>query len=92
MYRETIIDFEQGCKCLEAGVSELKRILEEETSETRIDPKQYLELYTTIYNMCIQKHPHDHSQRLYNKYHDIVEHYAKKTVLRFFDFSLSLLF
>ncbi|XP_013586607.1 PREDICTED: cullin-1-like isoform X2 [Brassica oleracea var. oleracea] len=81
MYRETIIDFEQGCKCLEAGVSELKRILEEETSETRIDPKQYLELYTTIYNMCIQKHPHDHSQRLYNKYHDIVEHYAKKTVL-----------
>ncbi|CAF1923551.1 unnamed protein product [Brassica oleracea] len=81
MYRATIIDFEQGCKCLEAGVSELKRILEEETSETRIDPKQYLELYTTIYNMCIQKHPHDHSQRLYNKYHDIVEHYAKKTVL-----------
>ncbi|KAF2559122.1 hypothetical protein F2Q68_00012776 [Brassica cretica] len=81
MYRATIIDFEQGCKCLEAGVSELKRILDEETSETRIDPKQYLELYTTIYNMCIQKHPYDHSQRLYNKYHDIVEHYAKKTVL-----------
>ncbi|KAH0905459.1 hypothetical protein HID58_037286 [Brassica napus] len=82
MYRETIIDFEQGCKCLEAGVSELKRILEEETtSETLIDPKQYLELYTTIYNMCIQKHPHDYSQRLYNKYRDIVEHYAKKTVL-----------
>ncbi|KAL0700582.1 hypothetical protein Bca4012_056704 [Brassica carinata] len=82
MYSGTIIEFEKGWKLLETGVSKITRILEEETtSETPVDPEQYLGIYTTIYNMCNQKHPYDYSQRLYHKYHDVVERYAKKTVL-----------
>ncbi|WZZ19890.1 hypothetical protein YC2023_121277 [Brassica napus] len=81
MCSDTIIEYEQGCRCLETGVSKLTRILEEETSEKPFTREQYLEYYTTIYNMCIQENPHNYSQRLYHKYHDIVEHYANETVL-----------
>lgn len=83
MCSDTIIEYEQGCRFLETGVSKLTRILEEETSEKPFTREQYLEYYTTIYNMCIQENPHNYSQRLYHKYHDIVEHYANETVLSF---------
>lgn len=93
MYGKTIIDFEEGCECLETGVSKLTRILEEETtSETEIpiDPEEYLTAYTTIYNMCCQTPPHNHSQRLYDKYHDIVERYTyKKVTINVFSLSVT---
>lgn len=38
-------------------------------------------LYTTIYNMCTQKPPHDYSQQLYDKYREAFEEYITKTVL-----------
>ncbi|CAH8388345.1 unnamed protein product [Eruca vesicaria subsp. sativa] len=85
MYSGKIIEFEKGCKCIETGVLKLTNILEEEitTSETQppFDPGEYMEHYTTIYNMCIPPNPPNYSQRLYHKYHDILEHYANKTVL-----------
>ncbi|KAG1338628.1 cullin-1 [Cocos nucifera] len=38
-------------------------------------------LYTTIYNMCTQKPPHDYSQQLYDKYRESFEEYINLTVL-----------
>ncbi|KAL8121585.1 hypothetical protein AgCh_018360 [Apium graveolens] len=38
-------------------------------------------LYTTIYNMCTQKPPHDYSQQLYDKYREAFEEYITSTVL-----------
>ncbi|XP_013617443.1 PREDICTED: NADH dehydrogenase [ubiquinone] flavoprotein 2, mitochondrial-like [Brassica oleracea var. oleracea] len=35
----------------------------------------------TIYNMCTQKPLHDHSQQLYEKYHEPFEEYIKSTVM-----------
>ncbi|AQK95106.1 Cullin-1 [Zea mays] len=38
-------------------------------------------LYTTIYNMCTQKPPHDYSQQLYDKYRESFEEYITSMVL-----------
>lgn len=36
--------------------------------------------YSTIYNMCTQKPPHDYSQQLYDKYKESFEEYITSTV------------
>lgn len=36
--------------------------------------------YSTIYNMCTQKPPHDYSQQLYDKYRESFEEYITTTV------------
>jgi cullin 1 len=38
-------------------------------------------LYTTIYNMCTQKPPHDYSQQLYDKYRESFQEYINTMVL-----------
>lgn len=58
----------------------LKRILEG-LPEPPFSSEEYMMLYTTIYNMCTQKPPHDYSQQLYDKYREAFEEYITKTVL-----------
>jgi cullin 1 len=74
------IELEEGWSKMERGVTKLKRLLEGE-DEPSFDADLYMQLYTTIYNMCTQKPPHDYSEALYNRYRDVFCYYINESVL-----------
>ncbi|KAL5983857.1 Cullin-1 [Asimina triloba] len=74
------IDLEQGWEFMQKGITKLKDILEG-LPEPQFSPEDYMMLYTTIYNMCTQKPPHDYSQQLYDKYRESFEEYITSMVL-----------
>ncbi|KAH7578399.1 hypothetical protein JRO89_XS01G0376900 [Xanthoceras sorbifolium] len=78
MERKTI-DLDQGWDYMQKGIMKLKRILEG-LPETPFSSEEYMMLYTTIYNMCTQKPPHDYSQQLYDKYKEAFEEYITSTM------------
>ncbi|KAG8480930.1 hypothetical protein CXB51_025598 [Gossypium anomalum] len=65
---------------MQKGITKLKNILEG-LPEPQFSSEDYMMLYTTIYNMCTQKPPHDYSQQLYDKYRESFEEYITSTVL-----------
>ncbi|XP_022770978.1 cullin-1-like isoform X2 [Durio zibethinus] len=79
MERKTI-ELDQGWDYMQKGIRNLKRILEG-LSEPPFSSEEYMMLYTTVYNMCTQKPPHDYSQQLYDKYREAFEEYITSTVL-----------
>uniref|UniRef100_A0A9I9DPU7 Cullin family profile domain-containing protein n=1 Tax=Cucumis melo TaxID=3656 RepID=A0A9I9DPU7_CUCME len=74
------IDLEQGWEFMQKGITKLKNILEG-LPEPQFSSEDYMMLYTTIYNMCTQKPPHDYSQQLYDKYRESFEEYITSMVL-----------
>ncbi|KOM33528.1 hypothetical protein LR48_Vigan01g308400 [Vigna angularis] len=80
MSERKTIDLEQGWDFMQKGITKLKNILEG-LPETQFSSEDYMMLYTTIYNMCTQKPPHDYSQQLYDKYRESFEEYIVSTVL-----------
>ncbi|XP_073113914.1 cullin-1-like [Elaeis guineensis] len=80
MHERKTIDLEQGWDFMQKGITKLKNILEG-IPETQFSSEDYMMLYTTIYNMCTQKPPHDYSQQLYDKYRESFEEYINLTVL-----------
>lgn len=80
MNQRATIDLEQGWEFMQHGITKLKNILEG-LPEPQFSSEEYMMLYTTIYNMCTQKPPHDYSQQLYNKYKEAFEEYITSTVL-----------
>ncbi|KAL9274857.1 Cullin-1-like protein [Drosera capensis] len=75
-----VIELDQGWGFMEKGITKLKKILEG-LDEPQFNPEDYMMLYTTIYNMCTQKPPHDYSQNLYEKYQESFDVYISSTVL-----------
>ncbi|WOK94711.1 cullin-1-like [Canna indica] len=80
MHERKTIDLEQGWDFMQKGITKLKNILEG-LPEAQFSPEDYMMLYTTIYNMCTQKPPHDYSQQLYDKYRESFEEYITSMVL-----------
>ncbi|XP_019175238.1 PREDICTED: cullin-1-like [Ipomoea nil] len=80
MNQRSTIDLEQGWDFMQRGITKLKNILEG-LPEPQFSSEDYMMLYTTIYNMCTQKPPHDYSQQLYDKYRESFEEYITLTVL-----------
>ncbi|RWR95312.1 cullin-1 isoform X1 [Cinnamomum micranthum f. kanehirae] len=74
-------ELEQGWEFMQKGITKLKKILEGDTTEPQFCSEDYMMLYTTIYNMCTQKPPHDYSQQLYDKYKEAFEEYINSMVL-----------
>lgn len=74
------IQLEEGWEFMQKGILKLKKILEG-NAETQFTSEEYMLLYTTIYNMCTQKAPHDYSQQLYDKYKEAFDNYITSTVL-----------
>ncbi|CAM0881246.1 unnamed protein product [Alopecurus aequalis] len=77
---QTPIELEVGWRHMDAGVSRLKRILHGVDGES-FSSEEYIHLYTTIFNMCTQKPPHDYSKQLYERYKKTLEDYIKSIVL-----------
>ncbi|KAH0733608.1 hypothetical protein KY289_004796 [Solanum tuberosum] len=80
MNQRSTIDLEHGWDFMQRGITKLKNILEG-LPEPQFSSEDYMMLYTTIYNMCTQKPPHDYSQQLYDKYREAFEEYITTTVL-----------
>ncbi|KAG7028969.1 Cullin-1 [Cucurbita argyrosperma subsp. argyrosperma] len=80
MNERKTIDLEQGWDFMQKGITKLKNILEG-LPEPQFSSEDYMMLYTTIYNMCTQKPPHDYSQQLYDKYRESFEEYITSSVL-----------
>ncbi|XP_049407933.1 cullin-1-like [Solanum stenotomum] len=78
-----IIEFEEGWNFMQKGITKLKKILEGE--ELSFDSKEYMMLYTTIFNMCTQNMPppnnNDYAQHSYDKYRQSIVDYINYTVL-----------
>ncbi|KAK3441040.1 hypothetical protein EUGRSUZ_B01291 [Eucalyptus grandis] len=74
-----IIDLKQGWEIMQKGIMKLKNILEG-LPETQFSTEEYCTLYTTIYNMCTQRPPHDYSQQLYDKFREAFEEDIMSTV------------
>ncbi|AES91842.2 putative cullin [Medicago truncatula] len=75
-----IINFEQGWSIMQKGIKKLQNILEG-FPEPHFTSEEHTLLYTTVYNMCTQKPPHDYSQPLYEKYKETFQDYIVSTVL-----------
>ncbi|KAF9599460.1 hypothetical protein IFM89_038554 [Coptis chinensis] len=80
MHERKMIDLEQGWEFMQKGITKLKNILEG-LPEPQFSSEDYMMLYTTIYNMCTHKPPHDYSQQLYDKYHKSFQEYITSTTL-----------
>ncbi|KAG5628243.1 hypothetical protein H5410_013461 [Solanum commersonii] len=80
MNQRSTIDLEHGWDFMQRGITKLKNILEG-LPEPQFSSEDYMMLYTTIYNMCTQKPPHDYSQQLYDKYREAFEEYITTMVL-----------
>ncbi|KAM1034362.1 hypothetical protein ACFX2A_038642 [Malus domestica] len=75
-----LIELDQGWEYISSMFAKLKRILEG-LPEPQFSSVEYMTLYTTVYNMCTQKPPHNYSQQLYDKYRAALEDYVTTTVL-----------
>jgi len=76
-----VINLEEGWDFMQKGILKLRNILEGDKDEENFNPEEYINLYTTIYNMCTQKPPHDFSQQLYERYREAFNEYITSKVL-----------
>eukprot|EP00798_Chlamydomonas_sp_ICE-L_P016007 gene16007-22145_t len=74
------IELQDGWSVMQNGINKLIRLLEGEQEE-QFNAEQYMSLYTTIYDMCTQKPPHDYSEQLYGKYKEAFSTYITEKVL-----------
>ena len=79
MSRE-LITLPDGWASLERGIHQLQSYLEGEASAS-FSTHEYMDLYTTVYDMCTQKHPHDHSEQLYERYEQAFSTYVRGPVV-----------
>ncbi|KAI5328257.1 hypothetical protein L3X38_027654 [Prunus dulcis] len=79
----TIVECDQGWNSIQEGIMNLKRRIAEGIPENQVSAAVNVDIYTTIYNMCIQKPPHDYAQQLYDKYQKTFEEHITSTVLPF---------
>ncbi|XP_015891950.2 cullin-1 [Ziziphus jujuba] len=75
-----VIELDQGWEYMQKGITKLRRILDG-LPEPSFNAEKHIMLYTTIYNMCTQKPPHDYSQQLYDKYREAFEEYIRSAVM-----------
>ncbi|PQQ16419.1 cullin-1 [Prunus yedoensis var. nudiflora] len=76
-----IIGWDQGWNSIQEGIMNIKRRIAEGLPENQVNAPVYVDIYTTIYNMCIQKPPHDYAQQFYDKYQKTFEEHLTSTVL-----------
>ncbi|CAI9109047.1 OLC1v1008784C1 [Oldenlandia corymbosa var. corymbosa] len=74
------IHLDVGWGVMEKGIEKVKTILEG-TKDEQFTSQEYMVNYTTIYNMCTQRQPHDYSDQLYDKYKKTFESYIASDVL-----------
>ncbi|XP_012842209.1 PREDICTED: cullin-1-like isoform X2 [Erythranthe guttata] len=74
------IQFDEGWNFVQKAITKLTNILEG-LPEPQFTTQENMMIYETIYNMCTQKPPYDHTARLYEKYQESYVEYILTTVL-----------
>ncbi|KAL8026139.1 hypothetical protein ABFX02_14G009900 [Erythranthe guttata] len=74
------IQFDEGWNFVQKAITKLTNILEG-LPEPQFTTQDNMMIYETIYNMCTQKPPYDHTARLYEKYQESYVEYILTTVL-----------
>ncbi|CAI9117906.1 OLC1v1019395C1 [Oldenlandia corymbosa var. corymbosa] len=74
------IEFDEGWEVMEMGLKKLEKLVAGK-SDSQFTPEERMSLYEIVYDMCTQKGPYDHSERLYNKYKETFEAYLSSVVL-----------
>ncbi|KAK4264624.1 hypothetical protein QN277_025777 [Acacia crassicarpa] len=74
------IQWEQGWGLMQEAITKLKNILEGLTDEKSFTSEEYMNQYTTIYDMCTQKLPCEFNKELYDKYKEIFDEYLNSSV------------
>ena len=64
---------------VQAGIEKLTGILEE-SKDASFSADEYMRQYTTIYNMCTQRAPHEYSEQLYERYKNAFVTYLRDKV------------
>ncbi|KAG6537038.1 hypothetical protein ZIOFF_002116 [Zingiber officinale] len=72
--------FGEGWEVIEQGVTKMKRILEG-LPEPPFTSEEYMKIYTTIHNMCIQSSQYDYTEKMYIKYKEVIKEYITSVVL-----------
>ena len=75
-----VIELEQGWNVMQNGITKIINLVEGMCKQ-QLSSKDYMLLYTTNYNMCVQKPPKDYSQQLYDRYKEVFEEYINSKVL-----------
>ena len=74
------IHLEQGWSRIQnEGINKIIDVLENQSMQG-FTKRQYSELYTLVYNMCMQRPPNNFSHQLYVRYSETIEHYLKTNV------------
>mmetsp|Transcript_17376 Transcript_17376/g.31660 ORF Transcript_17376/g.31660 Transcript_17376/m.31660 type:complete len:748 (+) Transcript_17376:238-2481(+) len=65
------------------AIDRLENILNEGMKKegSMFSPKEYVQTYTTCYNMCTQKSPYNWSEQLYQRHGETISRYLSDTVL-----------
>ncbi|KAK6115025.1 hypothetical protein DH2020_007294 [Rehmannia glutinosa] len=71
-----IIEWGEGWDFVQVGIRK-QMIIIEGALETQFDSEEYMMLY----DMCTQDHPHDYSNRLYEKYNEVLADYVSSTIM-----------
>jgi cullin 1 len=79
-----IITFETGWGNIVPQLDRLKTMLQTDYKDNKqksFDKKSYMKVYTSVYNMCTQRQPHNWSERLYERHGSTIRDYLRKVVL-----------
>lgn len=80
MAESTYTDFNEGWEQIQhEGIDRLLAFFS--TGEVSFSRADYSRLYTIVYNMCIQRNPHNYSQQLYDAYRATFRDYLRMQVL-----------
>ena len=79
MMDREIIELESGWTSCRQYIDKLIKFLEKE-SESAFTSEEYMNFYTSVYNMCTQKNPYDYSSDLYGKFRDSFTSYVEAKV------------
>mmetsp|Transcript_71001 Transcript_71001/g.199275 ORF Transcript_71001/g.199275 Transcript_71001/m.199275 type:complete len:622 (+) Transcript_71001:189-2054(+) len=65
------------------AIDRLEDILNQDLKKegSMFSPKEYVQTYTTCYNMCTQKSPYNWSEQLYQRHGETISRYLSDTVL-----------
>jgi len=81
-----VIDFDEGWteNIKEKALDVLEKHLNEGVDKIKgrlFEHKTYIDTYTICYNMCTQRTPYNHSEKLYEKHSETIKLYLQKHVL-----------
>ncbi|XP_026438904.1 cullin-1-like [Papaver somniferum] len=75
------IELEEGWEIVQKGITKVINIIEGVPDESPMDADYWMNLYTTVFNMCSHIPGHGYSEELYERYQGLHNDYLQSKVL-----------